>query len=118
MSSINIKTKDGQSYKLEYTRKTFLRTIKKLKGVAISSVEDLSDPVVALTALPDLFEGAFLANHADVDVETIENIFAKTNNKNELSEALVNMFLEPLHSLVDSLESEEDEGNVSWEVSE
>ena len=118
--SITIKTKDGQAYKLEFTRKTFLKTIAKLKESGIGSISELtSDAITAMAAFPDLFEGAFLANHSGVSSETVEEILKGLPNKEGLTEHLMEMFLEPLNALTDMLEENEDsEGNVMWEVSE
>lgn len=118
--SITIKTKEGQVYKLEFTRKTFLKTIAKLKESGIGSISDLSSDVITATAaFPDLFEGAFLANHRDVSSETVEEILKGLPNKADLTDHLMEMFLEPLNALTDMLEKNEDsEGNAMWEVSE
>lgn len=117
MSAINIKTNDGKTYTLAYTRDTFIKVVTKLKRMGINYQEDLYDPMIAVMVFPELFEGAFLANHADVDSETIKGILENLTEKEKIVNPLMDLFLEPFTSLTDSLE-EKKEGNVSWEVTE
>ena len=70
-----------------------------------------------MTMLPTLFAGAFLAHHRFVKRDVIDNIYARMNHKDELMTALVEMYNEPIMSLFDEPENNEDNaGNVSWKA--
>lgn len=101
----NFKEKD---YTLEFTRKTVTEMEKK--GFIASEVEDKP-----MSTLPALFEGAFLAHHRFEKKETINEIFSKMTNKEELIGKLAEMYNEPIIALVE--EPAESEGNLSWTAS-
>lgn len=97
-------TFDGKDYTLEFTRKS----VKQMedRGFIPSRIVD-----APMTVLPDLFAGAFLANHKFAKRETIDAIFDKMKNKRELIDVLSKMYNEPLAALME----EGDEGNgIEW----
>lgn len=98
----------GTPYTLEFTR----AAVAKLEneGVTLSAIE--SKPMNTLT---QLFRGAFWAHHRNLRAQTIDEIFAKTPNKEALFQRLVEMFAEPANALFD--EPEENEGNATWDAS-
>lgn len=98
-------TYDDKEYVLEYTRKTVAEMEKK--GFIASEITDKP-----MTTIPALFAGAFLANHRFVKQETIDTIYSKLTNKEELIGKLAEMYNEPILTLVE--EPEENAGNVSW----
>jgi hypothetical protein len=98
-------TFEGKEYTLEFTRRTVTEMEKR--GFNASHVEDFP-----MTSLPALFEGAFLAHHRFEKKETIDKIFAKMTNKDDLIGKLAEMYNEPLMTLIE--EPEKSEGNVSW----
>ena len=104
---LNIKCA-GQSYTLEYTRKT-VKTMER-NGFVIGEIFERP-----MTLLPTLFAGAFLANHPKVTQNEIKQIFEKMPRKSELVPLLAEMYNEPLVSLLD--DPEEDEGNADWAAS-
>ena len=69
-----------------------------------------------MTLLPALFAGAFLAHHRFVKRDVIDNIYARMNHKDELIAALVEMYNDPLLSLLDEPEQEGNEGNLNWKT--
>ena len=93
----------GVTYTLEYTRKT-VEAMEK-NGFVAADVERKP-----MTLLPALFAGAFLAHHR------IDSIYARMNHKDELIAALVEMYNDPLLSLLDEPEQEGNEGNLSWKT--
>lgn len=101
-------TYDDKEYVLEYTRKTVAEMEKK--GFIASEITEKP-----MTTLPALFAGAFLANHRFVKQETIDTIYSKLTNKEELIGKLAEMYNEPILTLVE--EPEENAGNVSWTAS-
>ena len=107
--SITIKAKDGQTYKLEFTKKTVATMAKN--GFDYNTVA--SNPIIGI---PGLFEGAFLANHKMVKSSVISEIYNTLPNKEELINTLVEMYVEPINALI--ADPKDDEGNGSWEVSE
>ena len=98
-------TYDNQTYTLTYTRKT-IQTMEK-SGFVISELVDKP-----MTMIPQLFAGAFLANHRFTDQKKIEEIYANLSNKEELTEKLIEMYNEPLSTLM--AEPDDDQGKVSW----
>lgn len=99
---------EGNEYTLEYTRNTI--KMMESRGVVVSDIQNKP-----MTVLPQLFEGAFLCHHRNVKAETIQRIYDRMTNKQELIEKLSAMYSEPIQALFD--EPEENEGNVLWEAS-
>ena len=99
----------GVTYTLEYTRKTV--EMMEKSGFVADDVQRKP-----MTMLPALFAGAFLAHHRFVKRDVIDNIYARLNHKDELISALVEMYNEPLLSLLDEPEQEGNEGNLSWKT--
>lgn len=96
---------EGKEYTLEFTR----RTVSEMEKKGFIASEIMDKP---MTSLPALFAGAFLAHHRFVKQETIDMIFSKLTNKEDLISKLAEMYNEPIMSLVE--EPEEDKGNVNW----
>ena len=106
---IQFQLEDGKEYRLEFTRRT--ATELQAKGFNLNELTDKP-----LLVLPELFAGAFLANHRYVKREKINSIFEKFTNKLELVGKLAEMFNEPLNTLLE--EPEEEMGNVKWTMTE
>lgn len=95
---------EGKEYTLEYTRNS-VRTMERRGFVA----EDIvSKP---MTMIPDLFAGAFLANHSSLKREKIDKIYEQMTGKQKLIEALTEMYNDTIESLLDT---ENEEGNANW----
>ena len=106
-TTINFNYKDTD-YCLEYTR----RTAKQLEARGVTPDAVLSSP---MNILPELFAGAFLANHRFVDRKLIDEIYDKMPNKKELIGTLSKMYNEP----VEELFADVDEGNaIAWTTAE
>ena len=101
-------TYNDKEYTLEFTRRTVTQMEKQ--GFIAAEVENKP-----MSTLPALFAGAFLAHHRFEKKETIDDIFEKLTNKEELIGKLAEMYNEPIIALVE--EPEENEGNVSWTAS-
>ena len=100
----------GVTYTLEYTRKSV--EMMEKSGFVAEEVERKP-----MTMLPALFAGAFLAHHRFVKRDVTDNIYARLTLKDVLISALVEMYNEPLLSLLDEPEQQEDnEGNLSWKT--
>ena len=99
----------GVTYTLEYTRKTV--EIMERQGFVADDV--VKKP---MTLLPTLFAGAFLAHHRFVKREVIDNLYARLTRKDELISHLVEMYNDPLVTLLDEPEQEDGEGNLSWKA--
>ena len=102
--SITILHEDTE-YTLEFTRKS-IETMERQGFVA----KDLATRPVS--TLPVLFAGAFLAHHKFLKKEVIDTIFKKLSNKDDLIEKLVEMYNDPLETLM--TDSEDTSGNVTW----
>lgn len=101
-------TYNEKDYVLEFTRRTVTEMEKK--GFIAAEVENKP-----MSTLPALFEGAFLAHHRFEKKETINAIFNRMTNEEELIGKLAEMYNEPIMALVE--EPEESEGNVDWVAS-
>ena len=99
----------GVTYTLEYTRKTV--GMMERQGFVADDV--VKKP---MTLLPALFAGAFLAHHRFVKREVIDNLYARLTRKDELISHLVEMYNDPLVTLLDEPEQEDGEGNLSWKA--
>lgn len=95
---------EGKDYTLEYTR----QSVKTMENRGFVAGKILDAP---MTVLPDLFYGAFLANHKYIDRKLVDEIFDKMLDKKALVETLTQMYNEPLEALM----SDGDEGNgIAW----
>lgn len=99
---------NGTEYVLEFTRKSV--EIMERQGFMVNEIAEKP-----MTTLPTLFQGAFLAHHRFARRETIDEIFAKMNNKQELIAKLAEMYQEPIATLMD--DPGEAEGNLNWTAS-
>lgn len=99
---------EGKEYTLEYTRNTALAL--EQSGFVLSDVR--SKPVYSLVTL---FNGAFVANHRRLEGSVVEKIFDSLKDKEKLLAALVGMYDETVSSLMDSTD---DEGNATWEMTQ
>ena len=98
---------DGDKYCLEYTK----RSVKTMEDRGFSPAKILEAP---MSYLPELFAGAFIANHKFLARAKIDDMFEKFTNKRELVNTLIQMYNEPINALT---EDNEDEGNgIAWEV--
>jgi len=102
-------TYKDKKYVLEFTR----RTVATLERRGFNPADIEAKPI---TTLPTLFAGAFLAHHATVKQEVIDEIFAHMTNKNDLIGKLAEMYNEPILAMVDE-PAEDDAGNVEWTAS-
>lgn len=99
----------GVTYTLEFTRKT-VSLMEKQDFIA----DDVSKK--PMTMLPALFAGAFLAHHRFVKQDVIDSIYARLTHKDELINKLVEMYNDPIVSLLDEPEQGDGEGNLSWKA--
>jgi len=103
--TINI-TYEGTEYTLTYTRET----VQKLEAKGVYAADIEKKP---MTILPALFEGAFLANHPNVSKKTILTIFDMCGNKEELIEAIAEMYNQPFQELVSGTNGE---SKATWKA--
>lgn len=106
MSSKISFTYNDRDYCLEYTKDS----VKKMEGRGFAPARVLEAP---MTYLPELFAGAFLANHPYTNRKIIDEIFEKMKGKKALVNTLVQMYNEPIDGLMG--DDEENEGNaIEW----
>lgn len=98
-------TYKDKEYTLMYTRKTVSEMERK--GFIASKIEDKP-----MTMLPELFAGAFLANHRTTDRKTIDEIYAHMTDKEDLIGRLAEMYNEPIAKLIENPENSA--GNIKW----
>lgn len=98
---------EGKDYTLEFNRKI----VRSMESAGF--VVDTDKPATMIT---ELFKGAFMMHHKRTDPGLIEKIWAAQKKKDELLSLLVQMYAEPIASLMDEDESGEDDGNPTWKV--
>lgn len=96
---------NGTEYTLEFNRES----VKLLERAGFDINLIRPQP---MTMLPMLFEGAFHMHHRRVEKDVIRKMFDKIKGKDELMNALLELYNEPVKALFD--EPEDDEGNVTW----
>ena len=102
---INLKYNDTE-YTLEFTR----RTVQLMESRGFSIADITTKP---LNTLPELFKGAFMANHKGVSDKVVDDIYSQLGDKEGLIKALAEMYSEPIMTLLD-----EPEKNIKWTMSE
>lgn len=93
---------DGTNYCLEFTRATVRSTEKK--GFNADKFD--ASPLTMMTLL---LRGAFDAHHASLSNDKRDQIVDRLGNRNELINALIEMYNEPLEQLI-----AENQGNTTW----
>lgn len=101
--SIRFDYKDKE-YTLEYTP----NSIKQMERRGFVAEDMEKKP---MTILPELFAGAFIANHSNVKREKIDEIYEQMNGKTRLVGALIEMYNDVIAAF---LGDDEDEGNANW----
>lgn len=99
---------DGKEYTLEYTRKS----IEAMERRGFSIADVTSRP---MTVLPDLFYGAFIANHTGTKRKVIDEIFECTADKQALIGKLAEMYNEPLEALIDG-DGVAESQKITWDA--
>lgn len=99
---------EDELYTLEYTRKS-IETLER-QGFRIKDIE--SKP---LTVLPQMFKGAFYANHKGIKSRVVDDIFDRIDDKSLLIEKLAAMYAEPIEVLFEGSDVASDK-KISWEA--
>ncbi len=107
MSRITITSETNVKYTLEFDRKS-AEIAERSLGLSLTDLMNGK-----LTYFPQLFQAAFIKHHRKAKPSTIQGLFERVENKQELYEALVAMYAECVSTLVD--EPEEGKG-LSWEM--
>lgn len=108
-------TFEKTAYTLEYTRETV--SIMEQNGLKLSDIQNLTEDK-PLTTIMVLFRGAFLAHHKRAASITglVERIWESVPDKGEMLKVLIEMYTEPLQSLLS--DPEDEKGKTSWTVNE
>lgn len=104
---ITYPAKDGQTYKLEYTR----RSVQALEAKGFKATE-VGDKLA--TSIPLMFECAFLAHHPYVKKPLIEEIYDHTPDKVGLTEKLIGMYQDVMTAML--ADPADSQGNAVWET--
>lgn len=100
---------ENQHYVLEYNR----RSVEMMESKGFNLADLDAKPMLTL---PRLFEGAFVAHHRFVKKNVIDKIYEAMPKKDELFETLVEMYQEPINTLVE--EPEDTAKNIDWTASD
>ena len=98
-------TYKDKTYSLKYTRES----VKQMESTGFNINELEKKP---MTMIPAMFYGAFLALNRGVKRDLVDEIWKEIPNKNDMINALAEMYAETVTSLID----DNTEGNVVWEV--
>ena len=96
----------GKEYVLEFTR----QSVEEMERRGFVAEEVLTKP---LTVLPNLFAGAFIANHRFTKRKVINEIFNQIDDKGGLLDALAEMYSLVIDEFTDELEKKNK--NLTWE---
>lgn len=102
---------EGKNYVIGFNRKT----VKQMEREGFNLDEFETKPV---TSISDLFAGAFKMNHRFEKREVIEKIHASFDNKEKLTEKLMQMYSDTVKSLMADDENEDKENLISWSMDE
>lgn len=107
-------TFEKTAYTLEYTRETV--SALEQNGLSMSDVQNIGEKPINTVML--LFTGAFMAHHRKAATISglIERIWASIPEKSELINTLVEMYTEPVDTLMD--EPEDEKGKTIWKVNQ
>lgn len=110
MAAKSIKLTVGeQEYTLQFSR----RTIMQMEQGGFEVEDILRKP---MTMIPRFFHGAFQMHHKGMKQEKTDEIYKSLSGKEQLIDALVDLYNEPLSALIDD-PAEGEEKNVSWVLS-
>ena len=99
----------GKDYCLEYTRKT----VKQMEDRGFTASRVIEAP---MSTLPELFAGAFIANHKYTDRKVIDEIYDNMKDKKILIETLSTMYREPIEALMSDSGDDEQGNAIAWEA--
>lgn len=100
-------TYENTDYTLEFNRNVVRRMEEN--GFVINT----DKPATMIT---ELFFGAFQMHHRRIDRKLVEKIWDAQRQKDELLSVLISMYAEPISSLMDEDEGEEEDKNPTWKV--
>ena len=98
-------TYEGRDYTLEFNR----RVVRRMEEGGF--VVNTDKPASMIT---DLFRGAFQMHHRKISPELVEEIWDAQRGKEKLLTELVTMYTEPIASLMDEDDAEDE--NPTWKV--
>ena len=100
------------AYTLEFTRETV--SLLEQSGLSLADVQGIMDKPI--TSMKMLFTGAFLAHHRKAASITtlIDEIWETIPDKEGLIENLVEMYVEPVESMMS--DPEDEKGKTTWTV--
>lgn len=97
----------GKPYVLEFNR----ASVKALERMGLDPEALINQP---LTQLEMLFRGAFTFHHNKISQKEVDEIFKHMGDKEELVAKLIEMYNEPLATLMDEPENAEE--RVDWDA--
>ncbi len=98
---------NGNNYCLRFTK----ASVKAMEDRGFSPSKILEAPV---TYLPELFYGAFRAEHPYINRKIVDQIYEDMESKSELVNILIEMYNEPIKALTEEKEGGEGNG-IKWE---
>ncbi len=98
----------GNKYVLEYNR----TAIEVMEKEGFDMQEFIKKPAMSINLA---FQGAFIKNHRKIRANEIEEIWNFIKDKEQLSNALVEMIMQTYETLFETEESE-DGKNIEWKM--
>lgn len=104
------------AYTLEFTRETV--SMLEQNGLSLADVQNLQDMDKPINTIMMLFTGAFLAHHRKAASITtlIDEIWETIPDKPSLISSLIEMYVEPVESLLN--DPEDEKGKIVWTVNQ
>lgn len=98
---------EGAKYTLAFTRKT-VQTLSQ-NGFRPEMITE--QPAVGI---PMLFRGAFMVHHRNIKFDLVDRIYNDLENKTELINNLLTMYIEPITEMLE--DPEDSSKKVKWEM--
>lgn len=98
---------NGNEYTLNFNRKTIRRMEEN--GFVISKIGSMP-----ISGVLTLFHGAFQMYHRHIRPEVTEEIWDSMKDKQKLLSALISLYTENINTLMDDVETGEDDENPTW----
>lgn len=102
-----VEPETGKEYKLEYNRKA----VQSMEQAYDFNIDEISSK--PMTMIPLLFQGAFIMHHKTLSPEKIESIYEQIPGKDELIQALIEMYSDTFNTLLDDPKGAKSK-NAAW----
>lgn len=102
-------TYEGNSYTLEFNR----RAVERMEQNGFS-LNDLAEKPLSMTM--KLVQGAFMMHHKGISPDRVREIWHAQTKRDALLSVLIQMYTQPINTLLGDDADEQEEENPTWEA--